>query len=180
MDEREFELINIIGQEIGANQRQISRMMDMSLGMVNMLIKRMLSKGYIRIEQLDKRKVQYLLTPKGFAEKMRKSVRYTLKTINSITLIKNNLMELFQNLYTDGVRQFYVYSEPDLSLIVTKAFYESSLEGASITKIDQLPTEKLDGVILIGKEDVDQAKLKDIRCVDLIEEISKEVLLAGV
>ena len=38
LDEREFELINIIGAEIGANQRRLSRLMDLSLGMTNMLL----------------------------------------------------------------------------------------------------------------------------------------------
>ena len=84
MDEREFELINIIGAELVPNQRDISRQMDLSLGMTNMLIHRLLTKGYIRIKQLNKKKVEYILTPKGFAEKMQKSIKYTMKTINSI------------------------------------------------------------------------------------------------
>ena len=81
LDEREFELVNIIGAQLVANQRALSRQMRLSLGMTNMLLKRLVTKGYIRIKQLDRRKVEYILTPTGFTEKMRKSVRYTIKTI---------------------------------------------------------------------------------------------------
>ena len=86
LNEREFELVNIVGAELGANQRDLSKKMDISLGMTNMLIRRLVSKGYIRIRQLNKKKTQYILTPKGFTEKYLKSVRYTLKTIRSIGL----------------------------------------------------------------------------------------------
>ena len=72
--------------------------MDMSLGMTNMLIRRLINKGHIRIKQLDKRKVEYMLTPKGFAEKMKKSVSYTLKTINSLGLIKDEVRSLLERL----------------------------------------------------------------------------------
>ena len=108
MDEREFELINIIGAQLVPNQRDISRQMDLSLGMTNMLIHRLLTKGYIRIKQLNKKKVEYILTPKGFAEKMQKSINYTLKTINSIGLIKRTLADVLIKASEEGARKFYV------------------------------------------------------------------------
>ncbi|MBU4333889.1 MAG: winged helix-turn-helix transcriptional regulator, partial [Candidatus Omnitrophica bacterium] len=98
LDEREFELINIIGPKLGLNQRDISKHMNISLGMINMLIRRLIAKGFIRIKQLNKRKVEYILTPKGLAEKMKKSVKYTLKTINSIGLIKKCFKEVLSGL----------------------------------------------------------------------------------
>ena len=79
LNEREFELVNIIGARLADSQRDFSRQMDLSLGMVNMLIRRLISKGYIRIKQLNNRKVEYILTPKGFSEKVRKSIKYTFK-----------------------------------------------------------------------------------------------------
>ena len=56
LNEREFELVNIIGAELGSNQRDLSRHLDLSLGTTNMLIQRLIAKGYIRIKQLNKRK----------------------------------------------------------------------------------------------------------------------------
>ena len=91
LDEREFELINIIGAQIATNQRDLSHHMDLSLGMINMLIRRLITKGYIRTKQLNQKKVEYLLTPKGFSEKTRKSIKYTIKTLNSITAIKDSM-----------------------------------------------------------------------------------------
>jgi DNA-binding MarR family transcriptional regulator len=55
VDEHEFELINIIGTQLAPNQRDLSRQMDLSLGMTNMLIHRLLTKGYIRVRALPRK-----------------------------------------------------------------------------------------------------------------------------
>jgi len=83
--------------------------MNLSFRMTNMLLKRMITKGYIRIKQLNRRKVEYILTPRGFSEKMRKSVRYTLKTINSIGTIKKCLHEVLKELYDQEFEKILLF-----------------------------------------------------------------------
>ena len=58
LNEREFELINIIGAQLGANQRDLSKQLAISLGMTNLLVRRLIAKGYIRIRQLNQKKTQ--------------------------------------------------------------------------------------------------------------------------
>ena len=174
LNEREFELVNIVGAKLGSNQRDLSRQMDMSLGMVNMLIRRLISKGYIRIRQLNKRKVEYILTPKGFTEKMRKSVKYTLKTISSIGLIQKNLNESIQKLYSNGERLFYILGESDLVTLVDWTFRGLGLNDVKLVHIKdvtQIPKE-VSGVVLICTENVSAQSLNGHRSVDLIAELS--------
>ena len=173
LNEREFELINIIGKRLGSNQRDLSEQLNLSLGQTNMLIRRLASKGFIRISQLNKRKVQYLLTPKGISEKMRKSVKYTLNTINAIGLIKNRVAEIFKKLYQDGHRRFFLYGEHDLRVLVEIVFHELKLQDAFLTEAKDLVNEEINGVLLIGKEKVSIDGLKIKNHVDLIMEMSR-------
>jgi DNA-binding MarR family transcriptional regulator len=173
LDEREFELINIIGAEIGANQRRLSRLMDLSLGMTNMLIRRLIAKGFIRIEQLNKRKVQYLLTPQGFAEKMRKSVRYTLKTINSIGLIRTRVQTILLDLHKDGTRDFFVVGKSDLSLLIEMVARDVPLKDCSFCILEEIPAAPVQGTLLICKENVPGENLVLHNHVDLIRELAK-------
>ncbi len=173
MDEREFELINIIGAALGANQRDISRQMDLSLGMTNMLIRRLLAKGYIRIQQLNKKKVEYILTPQGFAEKMRKSVNYTLKTINSIGLINRRLTDVLVKLYTAGHRKFYILGESDLAGLIDLVARERFKSGYEIVRVAQVTLGMSDGVVLICRENVNGA-LEGGVAVDLINELAQD------
>jgi len=172
LNEREFELVNIVGAELAANQRELSRQMNLSLGMTNMLLRRLVTKGYIRIKQLDSRKVGYFLTPKGFAEKMRKSVKYTLKTISSIGLIKKQLLDILGGLYTKGHRKFYILGDSDFAELVEASLIQSQWEGIVVIRINSL-AEGADGLVLICREDEVSRELSGERCIDLIKELAK-------
>lgn len=173
MDEREFELVNILGKELGSNQRDLSQRMELSLGMINMLIRRLISKGYIRIEQLNKRNVKYILTPKGISEKMRQSVKYTLNTINSIGLIKDNVKDLLVQLHQQGRRKFYLYCQSDLTFLVETAFRDAKLPDSTINILKSLPENDVDGVLLTGYEQIEMNGFNRNNYVDLLKEIAK-------
>ena len=173
LDEREFELINIVGGELAANQRDLSRQMNLSLGMTNMILRRMVTKGYIRIQQLNQRKVQYLLTPKGFAEKMQKSVKYTLKTINSIGLIKSHLGRILKKFYDQGQKKFYILGESDLAGLVEIVLKEHFKQDYQTTHIESIGESQADGVVLVCKEGIAIGQAKG-RIVNLIEELAQD------
>lgn len=174
LDEREFELVNIIGADLGSNQRDLSQQLDLSLGMTNMLVRRLVTKGFIRISQLNKRKVKYALTPKGFAEKMRKSIRYTLKTISSISLIKGKIKEVVSKLYEKGEKNFIILGKSDFALLIDLVLRELNLNDCEVTHINEVPSEEVKGVLLVCREDVDVSHQPAARVVDLIHELAKD------
>ena len=174
LDEREFELVNIIGAKLGSNQRDLSRLLDLSLGQTNMLIRRLIAKGYIRITQLNKRKVKYLLTPKGLAEKMRKSIRYTLKTIHSISLIKERIRSVVTQLYENGERDLIILGKSDLALLVEMVFKELGFKEYHLTYVDSFPMHDMKGALLICKELQKNDSPNSRPTVNLIHELAKD------
>ena len=179
LNEREFELINIVGAELATNQRDVSRHLNLSLGMTNMLIRRLISKGYIRISQLNQRKVKYLLTPKGFSEKMRKSLKYTVKTINSIGLIKKCLKEVLSKQYAQGERKFYILGESDFAALVEIVLKESNLTDCDITYIKNISETNADGILCICKEGFESLPQNGKKHVNLIKELAQHKELAA-
>ena len=174
LDEREFELVNIIGSEVESNQRDLSDHLNMSLGSTNMLIRRLVTKGYIRIQQLNKRKVKYILTPKGFSEKLKKSIKYTMKTIYSLGLIKEQLKaKVIIKLYKEGIRSYTVLGRSDFALLIEMLFVELNLNDCKIVYVDDLPKEKVDGYLLVCKEEVDIKNYSHSNIIDLIYELAE-------
>lgn len=175
LDEREFELVNIIGAKLGSNQRDLSRMMDLSLGMVNMLIRRLISKGYIRINQLDKRKVEYLLTPKGFSEKMRKSIKYTFKTIHSIGVLRQQITQMLSDVVNKGERNFVILGESDFAFIVDMVLRDLCTTAYIIKHVNKIPEEKIDGVLVICKEDIKlNGNVNKNNCINLVDKLAED------
>jgi DNA-binding MarR family transcriptional regulator len=173
LNEREFELINIIGAQLGANQRDLSKQLDISLGMTNLLVRRLIAKGYIRIRQLNKKKTEYILTPKGFSEKYHKSVRYTLKTIRSIGLIRNQLDIIIRRLYDVGERVFFIYGKSDLAELVEMSLRQPHWGGVQYSRVEGL-SDHPEGIFLICREQVDIPQSPATRCVDLIKELASQ------
>lgn len=173
LDEREFELINIIGKKLATNQRDLSRHMSLSLGQTNMLIRRLVSKGYIRVSRLSQRRVAYLLTPKGIGEKMRQSVKYTMNTIRSFSLIKSRIKNLFFRLHEEGHREFCVVGQPDLVSIVRQAFTDANLDQARLSVLSSMPEKEVTGLLLVGFVVFDPKSYPSGRSIHLLEELAK-------
>jgi DNA-binding MarR family transcriptional regulator len=179
LDEREFELINIVGGDLAANQRDLSRRMNLSLGLTNMLLRRLVTKGYIRITQLNRKKVQYILTTKGFGEKIQKSIKYTLKTINSIGLIKSHLARILNRFAEKDNAKFYILGESDLAGLVEQVLEDTIKHKHEIIHLKSLIKPPADGVVLICKEGI-SVRTFNPKIVNLIEELARLHAEAGI
>ena len=67
--EAEYKVLSHLQENETTTQRHISARTGLSLGSVNLLLKKMVRKGLVKIERLNKRTVRYILTPQGIKEK---------------------------------------------------------------------------------------------------------------
>ncbi|OGS19419.1 MAG: hypothetical protein A2219_00305 [Elusimicrobia bacterium RIFOXYA2_FULL_50_26] len=119
--EKEFAVIKEISGNHLPDQRTISHRTGISLGLTNLIIKRLITKGYIKATQLNRKKIQYMLTPKGFSEKADKSYRFALKTITHFRMLKDNIQNMVSERYKKGYDRFEVNGSGELADIVELA-----------------------------------------------------------
>ncbi len=173
LNEREFELVNILGYKLESSQRGLSRQLNLSLGATNILIRRLITKGYIRVQQLNKKKVQYLLTSKGFTEKMNKSIKYTLATVRHITLLQEALGKILNALHAKGYKKFYIAGNSGLVEMVTLVFYQILPKECTFVCVKEISSEMEDGCILVCEEGMTRQNQLPAHAVDLIAELAK-------
>ena len=152
IDERELRIIEEISQHKNLTQRKISHKLGLSLGMTNIILKRLASKGYIKVKGLNRRKVQYILTPKGFTEKTKRSYRYFLKTIHSLQEMKKKIQHLILVECKKGKTHFVVLGEGELADIVElslKNLDKSEIEYRRISRLEDIDGSK--AVILLAE-----------------------------
>ncbi len=122
MNEKEFAIIKEISQNFSIDQREISHNTGLSLGLTNLIIKRLIKKGFIKVKQLNGRKINYILTSKGFKEKVKKSYNYTIKTIKLFKEIKIKIQELILNFQKQGIKKFIIIGNNELTDLTEFAF----------------------------------------------------------
>ena len=152
ISDRELRIIEEISRDRNLTQRKISRRVDISLGMTNLILKRLVSKGYVKIKGLDKRKVQYILTPKGFTEKTKKSYRYFLKTIHSLKEMKEKIQELISMEYKKSDTYFVVLGDAELADVIELSLQglgTSNLEYRRVSRLEEIKDNQ--AVILLAK-----------------------------
>jgi predicted transcriptional regulator len=74
--EHHLQLLEIVEANPQITQADLATRLGVAVGTVNWYLKRLVSKGYIKIKRLQRRRLLYLITPRGLSEKSRLGVRY--------------------------------------------------------------------------------------------------------
>ena len=88
----------ILAQVEGGNalsQRSLSRELGIALGLTNLLVRRMIRKGWIRLIRIKPNRVRYLITPSGIAEKLRLSRVYFENSVQFYREARDRIRESF-------------------------------------------------------------------------------------
>ena len=97
-------LLDEISKGEALSQRDLSKKLNIALGLVNSYIKNLVSKGYITIKAIPAKRYAYYLTPKGFTEKTRLTYHHLQNFTNLYKEARRDFKELFTRLSQEGVK----------------------------------------------------------------------------
>lgn len=166
----EYAVMQAVSDNPGQTQRNISKRVNLSLGMTNLLLVRLTRKGYIKMRQLDWKRTEYLLTLKGALEKSRKSYEYTLHTIRLFRQIVVNVQGVIKAEYDAGLREAVVVAWPETQTAVTSAVAELNLSDLRIEYVETFGAlGARPGVVFIATEQTAPKPAPEQRHVRLLD-----------
>lgn len=127
-DLRILKILEKVENEDTPSQRDLARDLNISLGLVNSFVKRLVKKGYFKIGHLPKNRIQYILTPRGVAEKSRLTYEYIQHSYQFYKDARQKLRELYADLERQGVLRIVFYGAGDLAEIAYVSLQESCIE----------------------------------------------------
>lgn len=77
------------------SQRSLARQLGIALGLTNLLVRRMVRKGWVRVVRIRPNRMQYLLTPSGIAEKARMTQAYLRRSLRFYAQARDRIRERF-------------------------------------------------------------------------------------
>jgi len=131
-DLRTLTIFNKVESRPDINQRRLARELDISLGLTNTYIQRVLKKGWIRAKQVKPRRWLYFLTPQGAIEKSRLSLSYMNRTLASFRELKSKGDEHLSVLSEKGVNGVHLFGDDDLTEILSFCFTGFKIELISL------------------------------------------------
>lgn len=93
----ELEILRSVDEENRITQRELAKRTGLSLGSVNVLLKRLIHKGLLKIEHINSRTIKYILTPKGLMEKARLTYQYIVQSYNYISNIELKMEQIIDS-----------------------------------------------------------------------------------
>ena len=125
-------LLDEISKGEDLSQRDLSKKLNIALGLVNSYIKNLIAKGYITIKNIPSRRYTYYLTPKGFTEKS----RLTYDLLHDYTRIfreaRREFRGLFNDLIENGIKDVLFAGADEVAEIAYLSLQEVDIELAGI------------------------------------------------
>ena len=122
LSEGEARLIEALAER-SSSQRILARAAGLSLGMTNILIKRLVKKGLIKVVTLNGRTLSYMLTPRGFAEKVKRTYEYITVSIRFIDRVRSNILSIVAALPEGS--PLYIAGPGELAQLAAETLRES-------------------------------------------------------
>ena len=165
--ERNLEILTAIGEGAPVTQRALAEQLGVALGLANLCLKRLASKGLIKVMEFPakpsaRKRLRYVLTPKGMAEKTRLSYEYMAYTVRLFRRTRGNLRETMARLHALGMKRFALCGVGEAAELAYLTLREFGLEpvgvfdresggqflGFPVRGLAEVAGEEIDGVIV--------------------------------
>ncbi len=158
MQDNEILILEELEKNSNITQRDLSEKTGLSLGMVNILLKKFIKKGFVKLERLNSKSFRYILTPEGFKEKSKKTIEYMKIYYRRTLLIKQNIERITQRY---GRNRTYVLFGKDKEM---KEIIEGILKELRVKYITENDVEKIESTNVVLYWNIeDKEKLEGLK-----------------
>ncbi len=147
-DIQKLKLMEEVSKSEGiATQRELAQSLNISLGLVNAFVKRIVRKGYFKMTTIPGRRVRYLLTPKGLAEKSRLTAEYLQYSLSYYREVRLKLGKIVGDLKNQGIQKVALVGTGELAELFSLSLQEANIEISHVFSVNSGQTHFLGCVV---------------------------------
>ena len=135
--ERDLRILSAIEEGTPLTQRALAERLGVALGLANLCLTRLARKGCIKIVQFNdkpaaRKRLRYLLTPRGLAEKSRLAYEHTVYALSLYRRTRQTLREALGRMANDGRKRVVLYGTGDAVELAYLTLRELGLEPIAV------------------------------------------------
>ena len=180
--DREFALLSEVKRTPDTTQRHLARRLDVSLGVVNLLLRSVTRKGYMRMTRASWRRWFYALTPQGIMHRVRLTVAYMGQFLNRYQTVKQILREELEPLALHAESRVAIYGTGEFAELVYLALRDLDIEEMDIFASATPDSSKFLGMVVNDLSTLQQNHYDRVIIAELndAEEIRIELIANGI
>ena len=113
--QRDLLLLTEVERDGGVTQRSLAAKLGVALGLANLYLKRLVRNGYIAITTIPSRRIRYVLTPEGSAEKSRLTSLRLEYALSHYRELRARLREALSQMDQNGMKRVVIYGTSELA-----------------------------------------------------------------
>lgn len=115
--DRDLQILTEISSGEQVTQRRLAKTLGIALGLTNLLLRRLVKKGYVKMLGTQRNRLRYLVTPGGIAEKARLTYEYLEYSLNFYQRIRTLITQALERLPSE-CRTLVLYGTGEIAEIV--------------------------------------------------------------
>jgi DNA-binding PadR family transcriptional regulator len=174
---RDLRILEELERNPLVSQRVLSHKFNMALGLTNACLNRMSKKGWIRVEGLSRRRVEYHLTAKGVSEKTKLTLKKISRTMEQYSELKKIISNRLLEMKRDGMQRIVFYGvgdEMEVAYVTLQRlnlklvgivedddrFMPQILFGYELDPVSRIRELKPEGILITSLAEIDLKKEK--------------------
>ena len=139
---RELTLLEEVENDPDVNQATLATQLGVAVGTVNWHLKRLIAKGYVKVQRAERKKLRYIITPEGIALRARLTVDYVEKSLSLYRRTRQRVQEHLNKVKSAGYASVRIIGEGDVADICRLTCLE---QGIAVVHDRRVPALVLDG-----------------------------------
>ena len=139
---RELNLLEQVEHDPDINQSTLATQLGVAVGTVNWHLKRLISKGYVKVQRAERKKLRYIITPEGIALRARLAVDYVEKSFSIYRKTRQRVQEHLIEIRRAGYDHVRIVGTGDVADICRLTCLE---QGLRVVEDKNIPALYVDG-----------------------------------
>ena len=125
--QHEYALLNEIAEDSMVTQANLSDRLGIAVGSVNWYIKRLITRGWVKVSHLDRTRLKYDLTSEGLAVFTQRALSYARDSLKVYGNFREKARVLVLELKKNGVKEVYVDGLDEMTDILRLTCIEAGI-----------------------------------------------------
>jgi predicted transcriptional regulator len=130
-EHRDLKLLEAVHQDSHVTQRGLASQLGIALGLANIYLRRLMRKGYIKVANVQRNRLSYLITPRGIAEKARLTYEFMDYSLHLYKEVRQHLRDVLQECAAAG-SAVAIYGRGEAAELAYLSLKESGLDPVAI------------------------------------------------
>jgi predicted transcriptional regulator len=139
---RELTLLEQVERDPNVNQSALASQLGVAVGTVNWHLKRLIAKGYVKVQRAERKKLRYIITPEGIALRARLTVDYIERSFDLYHKTRQRVKDHLAAIRAAGFNRVRIRGDGDVADICRLSCLE---QGFAVVPDEDAPELELRG-----------------------------------